>query len=209
VLMASSREGTSKQYQTYLTKWQQYCRERNIDVFEPGITNGIEFVVSLYKAGLGYRAINAARSALSSVLTLKDGIKFGEHPLVLRCMKGIFELKPAMPKYTEIWDVNIVLGYLRTFESVKSLSFKELNLNLTMLLCLTTGQGGQTTNKMDVVQEMNGRYRITICDKLKQSKPGRHLEPIDLFAYPHDKKLCVVEHVKKYLHRTEQLSKGH
>ena len=32
--------------QPYLSKWQQYCRERNIDVFEPGITNGIEFIVS-------------------------------------------------------------------------------------------------------------------------------------------------------------------
>ena len=48
VLMASWREGTSKQYQTYLSKWQQYCRERNIDVFEPGITNGTEFIVSFW-----------------------------------------------------------------------------------------------------------------------------------------------------------------
>ena len=68
-------------------------------------------------------------------------------------------------------DVNIVLKYLRTFESVSSLSFKELTLNLTMLLCLTTGQRGQTIRKMDVsyIQEMDGRYRITICDKLKQT----------------------------------------
>ena len=68
-------------------------------------------------------------------------------------------------------DVNIVLKYLRTFESVSSLSFKELTLNLTMLLCLTTGQRGQTIHKMDVsyIQEMDGRYRITKCGKLKQT----------------------------------------
>lgn len=140
---------------------------------------------------LGYSAINTAHSALSSVLTLKDGVKFGEYSLVVRCMKGIFELKPALLKYTEIWDVNIVLGYLKTFVSVSSLFFKELStLNLTMLLCLTTGHRGQTIHKMDV------RYRITICDKLKQTKPGRHLEPTDLFAYPNDKSLCVVELLK-------------
>ena len=64
---------------------------------------------------------------------------------------------------------------------------------------------------MDVsyIQQMDGRYWITICDKLKQTKPGRHLEPIDLFAYPNDEKLFVVEHLKEYLHRTEQLRKGH
>ena len=101
--------------------------------FEPGITNRIEFNVSLFKAGVGDSGINTARSGFPSVLTLKDGVKFGEHPLVVRCMKGIFELKPALPKYTEIWDVNIVLKYLRTFEFVSSLSFKELTLNLTML----------------------------------------------------------------------------
>ncbi|CAH3172453.1 unnamed protein product, partial [Porites lobata] len=83
----------------------------------------------------------------------------------------------------------------------------ELTLNLNMLICLTTGQRGQTIHKMDVsyIQEMDGRYRITVCDKLKQTKPGRHLEPIDLFPYPNDKKLFVVEDLKEYLHRTEQL----
>ena len=90
VLMASWREGTSMQYHTYLSKWNQYCRDKNIDVFQPGVTNGIEFLVSLYKSSLGYSAINTARSALSSILVLEDGVKFGEHPLGARCMKGIF-----------------------------------------------------------------------------------------------------------------------
>ena len=114
-------------------------------------------------------------------------------------------LVETLPKYTKIWDVNIVLGYLRTFEPISSLSFKDATLNLTLLLCLTTGQRRQSIHKMDVsyIQEMDGRYRITICGTLKQTKPGRHLEPIDLFAYPNDKKLCVVEHLKEYLHCTE------
>ena len=211
VLMASWREGTSKQYHTYLSKWNQYCRDKNIDVFQPGVTNGIEFLVSLYKSGLGYSAINTARSALSSILILEDGVKFGEHPLVVRCLKGIFELKPALPKYSEIWDVNIVLGYLRAAAPLSSLSLKQLTLHLTMLLCLTTGQRGQTIHKFDVnyIQEMDDRYRITICEKLKQSKPGRHLAPIDLLSFQGDKKLCVVEHLKEYLQRTKQLREDH
>ena len=203
VLMASWRDGTSKQYHTYLNKWNQYCRDKNIDVFEPGVTNGIEFLVSLYKSGLGYSAINTARSALS--------LELGEHPLVVRCMRGIFELKPALPKYTEIGDVNIVLGYLRAAAPLRSLSLEQLTLNLTMLLCLTTGQRGQTIHKFDVnyIQEMNDSYRITICEKLKQSKPGRHLAPIDLLCFQSDKKLCVVEHLKEYLQRTKQLREEH
>jgi len=76
--------------QPWYPKWNQYCRDKNIDVFQPGVTNGIEFLVSLYTSGLGYSAINMARSALSSIFVLEDGVKFGEHPLVARCMKGIF-----------------------------------------------------------------------------------------------------------------------
>ena len=82
--------------------------------------------------------MNTACSALSSILVLEDGVKFGEHPLVACCMKGIFELKPALPKYTEIWDVNIVFGYLRAAAPLRSLSLKQLTLNLTMLLCRNT-----------------------------------------------------------------------
>ena len=89
-------------------------------------------------------------------------------------MNGIFELKRALPQYTEIWDVNIVLGYLRAAAPLTSLSLKQLTVNLTMSLCLTTGQCGQTLHKFDVnyIQEMNDCYRITICEKLTQSKPG-------------------------------------
>ena len=167
--MASWRGGTSKQYQTYLGRWQQYCTERNINVFQPGVT-------------------------LSSFLVLEDGVEFGEHPLVVRCMKGMFELKPSQPKYSEIWDVNILLGYLKIVDTLSSLTLKELTLNLTMLLCLTTGQRGQTIHKFHVnyIQEMDDRYRITICEKLKQTKPGRHLAPIDLIAYQN--KPLVISH---------------
>ncbi len=141
----------------------------------------MEFLVSLYKSGLKYSAINTARSALSTIIALDGGMKFGEHPLVCRYMKGVFELRPALPKYTNIWDVNVVLSYLKSFDLAPNLTLKELTLKLTMLLCLTTGQRGQTIHMIDTnyIQELpsNG-YRITI--HTKQTKPGKHLEPIEL-----------------------------
>ena len=80
VLMALWRTGTTKQYQTYLTKWLSYCNENAVDVFRPGINQGVEFLVTLFRSGLGYSAVNTARYALSSIVTLNDGSKFGEHP---------------------------------------------------------------------------------------------------------------------------------
>ena len=92
----------------------------------------------LYNSGIGYSATSTARSALSNIITLANGMKFGQHPLVIRYMKGIFEIRPALPKYCEIWNVTVVLNYLKSFEHVSALSLKELTLKLTMLLCLTT-----------------------------------------------------------------------
>ena len=77
-------------------------RKKKLDVFQPNISDAIEFLVSLYRLCLGYSALNTARSALSSILVLGNGKKFGGHPLVSRFMKGIFELRPALPKYSEI-----------------------------------------------------------------------------------------------------------
>lgn len=211
ILMASWRTGTANQYQTYLKRWQTYCRVNNFDVFQPGLNRAIEFLVSLYDLGLSYSAINTARSALSSILILKEGGKFGEHPLVCRYMKGVFELRPALPKYTEIWDVNIVLDYLKSFQTLKELTLKDLTLKVTMLLCLTTGQRGQTIHMLDVnyIQELPNRYRITIKDKLKTTKPGKHLKPIDLLSFQEDKRICVVDHLREYLDRTKSYRKGH
>ena len=55
-----------------------------------------------------------ARSALSSILPRENGITFGDHPLDCRTMNGIFELRPAFPKYSEIWDVSVVFEYLKS-----------------------------------------------------------------------------------------------
>ena len=211
VLMASWREGTSKQYYTYLKRWRQYCDDKDIDLFQPGVHNGVEFLVSLYKAGLGYSAVNTARSALSSPLILENNEEFGDHPLVVRGMKGIFELKPSLPKYNEIWDVRVVLDYLKTFGASIALLLKELTLKLTMLLCLTTGQRGQTIHKFDIndIQDLDDRYRISVHEKLKQTKLGRHLEPIELLAFPENKELCVVQHLREYIHLTDPLRKDH
>ena len=55
---------------------------------------------------------------------------------------------------------------------------------------------------------MDDCYIITICEKLKQSKPGRDLAHIDLFSSQSDKKLCVND-LKEYLQHMKQLRVEH
>ena len=65
----------------------------------------------LFDADLSYSAICVARSALSSYLDCKDTAQFGEHKQVRQFIKGVFEKRPALPKYSSTWNVDTVLQY--------------------------------------------------------------------------------------------------
>ena len=69
-------------------------------------------MTDLFSSGLGYSAINTARCALSSFLNFDQNTNIGSHVLVKRFMRGIFVMKPSLPRYAVTWNVNIVLDYL-------------------------------------------------------------------------------------------------
>ena len=119
-------------------------------------------------------------------------------------MKGIFQLRPALPKYTRIWDVNVVLTYLKTFAEASLLTIKNLTIKLNILLFLITGQRGQTIHAINVnyMQVLLNGYQITIQEKLKQTRPGKHLKPPELLIFSEEPKLSVTLHLQEYLKRT-------
>jgi hypothetical protein len=59
-------------------------------------------------------------------------------------MKGIYTLRPALPRYNVTWDVNVVLKYLKGLSPLESLSLLQISQKLLMLLLLLSGQRGQT-----------------------------------------------------------------
>lgn len=68
----------------------------------------------------------------------------------MRFLKGVFNLQPPVPRYKEVWNVSIVLRFLKTLSPVASLSLKNLSLKLVMLLSLLTAQRGQTLHLLDI-----------------------------------------------------------
>ena len=89
------------------------------------------------------------------------GTTFGTHPLVLRFLDGMFELKPSLPQYNTSWNVSVVLRYLKTSQPAP-LSLKVLTLKLTSLLCLLSGQRRQTLSKLriDCMQTLPDSYGV-------------------------------------------------
>eukprot|EP00794_Sanderia_malayensis_P013521 gene13521-14933_t len=210
ILEHSLAEGTSKQYKTYISKWLQFCVLKKLDPVNASTTMGIEFLTTLFNStGIGYSCINTARSALSLLLQPRDGLTFGNQPLVRQFMTGIFKLRPALPKYTQTYDVKVVLEYLKTIQTSIETSLQKLSMKLVTSLCLLSAQRNQSLATLDInYMDLNDSYcHFYIPVILKTTKPGRHLRPLQLNKYPDDMNLCPVALIKTYIAATAGLRK--
>ena len=98
----------------YIRKWEWCANERKGDKVSVPLSAAVNFLASLAESDLSYSTVCTARSALSSYLCPYDRVPFGKNELVKRLIKGVFETKPAFPKYSTAWDVTIVLKELET-----------------------------------------------------------------------------------------------
>jgi integrase len=171
------------------------------------VEEGVNFLAVLYDEGIGYSALNTARSALSTVFTLPNNQTFGTQPLVTRFMKGVFETRPSLPRYSETWDVNVVLDYLAGLGQPEEQDLKMLTYKTVMLLALLTGQRRQTLHALNITtMDLNReKCNFVITSLLKTSRPGKHLASIEVQSYKLDRKLCPVAHIEEYVKRTIDL----
>ena len=163
-----------------------------------------------YNSGLSYSSVNTARSALSNLLQLSDvNVPFGELLVVKRFMKGLYEVRPSFPRYQSIWDVSVVLNYLRKKTDGPEISLKEITLRLNFLLCILSGQRCQTIYhlRIDHMELTEEKCTFFIVDKVKQSPVGHHVKPLEFMAYPNERTLCVVTHIREYISRTASVRK--
>ena len=75
-----------------------FSRGRNTDHSSPALGTVTDFWTSLFNRGLGYSCINTARSALSCTLYADSDTPIGQHPSIVRVMKGVSENCPAFPR---------------------------------------------------------------------------------------------------------------
>ncbi|MES9881878.1 MAG: tyrosine-type recombinase/integrase [Sedimenticola sp.] len=205
--MASWRPGTQKQYTTYIRKWIQYCGKRKINHLQANVSDVVDFLSELFHKGLSYSALNTARSSLSAIGLVVNGFTIGSHPLVIKLLRGVFNLRPSKPKYCDTWDVSIVLSYLKHLPQASELSLKLLTLKLSMLLALVLAGRSQSLHLLciDNMRKESSSYTLFYSGLLKQSKPGKSIPCVELCAYAADKSICVYTMLTEYLKRTMSL----
>ena len=105
----------------------------------------------------------------------ENGKLVGQHPLVTRLLKGIYQTRPTMPKYKQVWDVKVVLNYLSGLYPLEAIALKELTYKVVMLMLLASGQRGQTIHLLDLrnMNESKGKITFLITDSTDLLNAGR------------------------------------
>ena len=166
----------------------------------PSVGDALSFLQSLLDLGtLKYSALNTARSALSSIIILPDNQKFGDHPLVTRFMKGIFNLHPPTPRYISVLYPNDVLTKLKhkPWIPAKKLTLLQLSMKTALLMLLTSLNRPQLLISLDLDNMKEKINSLSFCIpvlQLKQVRPGYKPELLSFKAFP-DKRLCVFNYL--------------
>ncbi|XP_038062756.1 uncharacterized protein LOC119733242 [Patiria miniata] len=204
IIVASWRSKTQKQYASYLRRWDSFCSQHGINPIKPTIGNALQFLTDLFDGGLSYSSVNSARSAISSIILPIDGVTFGSHALTTRFMKGVFNCRPSFPRYKTIWDVGVLLNFLKSLGSTNELSLKLLSKKVVTLLALVTAQRIQTLHLIciDDVLISDKECHLRIGSLLKQSRPGVHQADLVLPIFSENPDLCIVTNLSEYIKRT-------
>ena len=107
--------------------------------------------------------MNTARTISSTIVKTENEIPFGELPLVCRFLKGVFNLRLDLPRYSTTWDVSVVLKYIKSLEALNQYDLKSLWYRLAILLCITTGQRDQTLFYVNIGLMMFKGDKVTNC----------------------------------------------
>ena len=211
LLLASWAPNTKSSYNSYIKQWLEYCKLNNIsDPYKATFEQGTDFLAHLfYNKKYPYGTIAVARSALSAILPLVEGTRFGDHPLVSKVMKGIFKEKPSLPRYTVTYDSDILLKYLNSLPTNSQLLLDTLTKKLCTLLAILSGQRAQTIGAINLdfhhLDPSDTKLVFYIHKVLKTTRPKFHQAPLEFWAFPENVKLCPINCFKEYRDRTEQI----
>lgn len=210
--MAKARRDSSiSLYDCYIEKWVEFCKIKDYDFVSATVAQGLEFLQSLLddnSVTRGKSPLNTAKSALSAILVLPNGEKFGDNAHVKAFMKGISNLRPSKPRYLTTWDPDCIVQMLSSHEwnPAVDLDLLTLSKKLVSMILLATYQRGQIILALNLDRclflEDEVRFRILASD-LKQGSTRNYVpEPI-IFRRYEKPELCIFSHLQTYIHETK------
>lgn len=205
LLSSATRQSTNKAYDSAWGKWSRWCDTREIDPISANLRDILSFLSDQFDNNLQYRTINVFRSAISSVHQWVDGKPVGQHPTVIRLMKGIANERPFKPRYSSTWDVSRVTSYLSSLGDNDKLCLRLLTKKLLMLLALISPERSSVLSDLNIqfLKKQPDGFTFTLTKPRKTGDP-RSLTTIAFPSFTEDNTLCPLKCLESYLNATRE-----
>ncbi|XP_063427248.1 uncharacterized protein LOC134710781 [Mytilus trossulus] len=211
LLSASWRSGTHKDYKCKFRQFSSWCNQWKIDPYVATLEECANFLASLFDKGLKYRTIAGYRSMLSSVLPPVDKTPVGQHPYIIRLLRGVFNSRPPERKLLPEWDLPLVLDMFKKppFTPMRLASLKHLTWKTAFLIAITTFRRCSDLQALKL-----GEGSVNIQEKgvtflrhglAKQDRAYHDNSKIFIPAFPESKLLDPKRTLYMYLKRTDEL----
>lgn len=122
-----------------MRKWFNWCASGGHDPIRCPLQTIIDFLDDLYNQNMQYNTIASYRSAISEVHILVEEKAIGAHPIIVKVMKGIYNLRPPKQKPTDVVDVLPTMDYIQSLGSNSKMTILNLAQKMALLLALTSG----------------------------------------------------------------------
>lgn len=152
LLSSSWRPSTRSTYKAAWHRWLGWCNKEKADPCRPTGSILAKFLADLYlNENLSYNTILLHKSVVSTLCNTEISGVLSAHVLVKHVMKSIALRKPVPHKKT-IWDVNVLISYLSSYEFNENNCFATAR-HTAMLLLLVSGRRIHDLTLLAVNQE--------------------------------------------------------
>ena len=201
-----------KLYDTHTRSWYSACLAVGLNPEDYSLKNLMEGLFLIKEQPTAtFTHIRSMYSWLKVVTKLSNqALSPYDLSLLQKFLRGVFNVKPPMPKIKATWDVNIVLDYLLTLGANEQLEYLDLAGKCALLLLLSS-----MCRIGDLAQvEIPNIQRLPNCVELNLTKPtktysmsnfskAKHLQKITICGGTVDKKLCPLSCLDSYIERTQ------
>ena len=146
---------------------------------------------------------------LSAVVSPIDNIPIGQHPYIIRLLKGVFNSRPPKVKLVPEWSLPKVLKMLQcsSFEPLKKASLKHVTLKTIFLVAITTFRRCADIQALRLgegfVQVQSRGVTFMRQGLSKQDRPDHFSSKIFVPSFESNKKLDPKRALAVYLRKTE------
>jgi hypothetical protein len=199
------RPATHKLYKSRFKIFSDYCAQTGYNPTDCPVEIVTNFLAMLKDTKrMQYRTICGYRSAIARYHVGIAGTPLGSAKLIKRLTKACFNQNPPIPKYSEMWDADKLLGYLETLYPNSDLSLYDLGLKAVALLTvLSLSRQSSLAALGPQFQVMDSSIVIPLVGLEKTGKPASFRTQIKLPSGDSHPPLSLSSCLGEYLTRTE------